>query len=344
MPDSPPPAERALIYPGISPRALEHPADRAATAALGSIPLLDKVIKKLAELRYERALSQRLLGSAVRLGPTQVPAVWSSFISCLDSLDVPSRPPLYVIQRPESNALTFGSSRPVVMVQSGLVSHLDPESLKAVLAHEVGHVLSEHAYYMSVVMILQRLARAPLSVVGELPVRALLLVMLEWFRAAELSGDRASALVVGDPRITCRALMHLAGGSLPGMSLDAFIQQATDYAETDDLLSRPSRFLSEVTSTHPFPVRRVRELTRWVMEGDFDRVRSGSYVRRGQEPPPTDELKKAAQHYQERFIEIIESVSGGIQALSRQVTSWLRAQGGRFGRDAETEADGATDL
>ena len=31
----------------ISPRAFQHPADRAATAALGSIPYLDTVVRKL---------------------------------------------------------------------------------------------------------------------------------------------------------------------------------------------------------------------------------------------------------------------------------------------------------
>lgn len=325
------PAPARPSYPQISPKAYEHPADRAATAALASIPVVDKVIKKLSELRYERALTQRLLGNAVRLGPNQVPQVWARYQSCLASLDVASQPPLYVIQAPESNAMTFGSGQPVVMVWSGLVTQLDEDELAAVLAHEAAHVLSDHAYYISVLMILQRLARAPLTAVGELPVRALLLVMLEWFRAAELSCDRASALVLGDPLVTCRSLMRLAGGTLPGMSVDAFIGQASEYANEADLLSRPSRFMSELASTHPFPVRRVNELTRWVQEGDYDRIRAGLYVRRGQEPPPSEELKGAAAHYQKRFIEIIDKVSGGVQALSRQFTDWLRSQGGRFG-------------
>lgn len=338
MPVSPPPVLRAPAYPGISARAFQHPADRAATAALGSIPVIHQVIKKLSEMRLERSVSQRLLGNAVRLGPQQVPQVWTSYLACLEALDVDTRPPLYVIQTPGVNAMTFGSAKPVVTVAAGLATSLDAEALQAVLAHEVGHVLAEHSHYTSVLMILQALASAPLSAVGELPVRALLLVMLEWYRAAELSGDRAAALVMGDPMVPCKALMHLAGGSLPGMSVDAFVAQANEYASSDDLLAKPSRFLSEIGATHPFPVRRVTELTRWVMEGDFDRIRSGSYVRRGQEPPPSEEFKSASAHYQSRFVEIIESVAGGVQSLSRQVTAWLRSQ--RSGRDG---ADGGSE-
>ena len=50
-------------------------SDRAATAALKAIPYLDRVVRKLIELGYERALRQSYLGSAVRLGEHQLPDV-----------------------------------------------------------------------------------------------------------------------------------------------------------------------------------------------------------------------------------------------------------------------------
>ena len=55
----------------ISPKAYEHPADRAATAALNSIPMMDVVVRKLIEYGYERALRQILLAGSVKLGPDQ---------------------------------------------------------------------------------------------------------------------------------------------------------------------------------------------------------------------------------------------------------------------------------
>ena len=50
------PEDQRLI--AISPRAFEHPADRAATAALHAVPMLDNVVRKLIELGYERSLRQ----------------------------------------------------------------------------------------------------------------------------------------------------------------------------------------------------------------------------------------------------------------------------------------------
>ena len=63
------PDDQRLIE--ISPKAYEHPADRAATAALKSIPMLDTVVRKLIEYGYERAFRQMLLANALRVGATE---------------------------------------------------------------------------------------------------------------------------------------------------------------------------------------------------------------------------------------------------------------------------------
>jgi hypothetical protein len=81
---------------GISPRALQHPADRAATAALHQVPYLDQVVKKLIQLRYERALRQAYLGSSVRLGQEQLPHIWVLEREVFNVLDLPEVPDLYL--------------------------------------------------------------------------------------------------------------------------------------------------------------------------------------------------------------------------------------------------------
>ena len=71
----------------ISPKAYEHPADRAATAALQQIPMMDTVVRKLIEFG-ERSIQQQLLAGAVRLGPDQLPEVWASHRAALARLDI----------------------------------------------------------------------------------------------------------------------------------------------------------------------------------------------------------------------------------------------------------------
>src|SRR5271170_6203621 len=109
----------------ISPKAYEHPADRAATASLQSIPYLDRVVRKLIELGYERALRQAALGMSVRLGEDQLPNVWRLHERAYKTFDLEPVPDLYLTQFPFANASTIGAGQPIVVMQSALVKLLN---------------------------------------------------------------------------------------------------------------------------------------------------------------------------------------------------------------------------
>lgn len=323
--------QETFRYEQISPKSYEHPADRAATAALRSVPLMDKVLKRLMDIGHERRLRQVLIGNAVQISEQQVPELWARYVRLASVLDIAPVPELFVTQTPLVNALTVGAKRPMVIMYSSLVRDYSSPEVEAVLAHELGHVLSEHYYYQTALQFLAMLLRAPggtASTIVGIPLRAVYMVLLEWARAAELSCDRASALVVGDPLVTCGMLMRMAGGAIGGMSLEAFLAQASRYAEEEDIFARWSRAWVEASLSHPFAVKRTRELMSWVSEGDYDRIRGGAYVRRGQEPPASAEMESAVAHYRERFVRVLETAAGGVDRVLRRVEDWLRPRPG----------------
>jgi Zn-dependent protease with chaperone function len=331
--------EVARRYEQISSKAYEHPADRAATSALHSVPLLDTVIKRLTDLGHERQVRQMVMGSAIVIGPDQVPAVWESYVHAATVFDIEPLPQLFVINRAEVNAMTIGAKAPIVVLNSSLVGSYAPNEVQTVLAHELGHVLSDHATYTTALILLQQFIAGalPRSLLLGLPVRAMYLALLEWSRAAELSSDRAAALIMDDPLEPCRVLMRLAGGALPGMSLDAFLTQANAYESEDDLFARHSRFWMELNLTHPIAVRRVKELMTWVQSGDFDRIRSGTYARRGQEPPPSSEFNDAVEHYRQRFVHFLDRTGDNVQDVGRKLGDWLRRTTGTAGSDDDED-------
>ena len=114
---------------GISPKAYEHPADRAATAALASVPMLDTVVRKLVEFGYERALRQTVLGDAVRLGDRQLPGTWAQYRRASHVLDMPAEYGVYVgsLGPYGMNALTAGTTEPIVILGGDLVTTLDED-------------------------------------------------------------------------------------------------------------------------------------------------------------------------------------------------------------------------
>ncbi len=323
------PAE-AYRLASISPKAYEHPADRAATAALGSIPMLDLVVRKLIELGYERALRQAYLGSSVRLGPDQLPRIWNAYQRALAALDMPDEYELYMTQWPLANAATIGSGKPIIILNSATVSLLDDRGIEAVLGHELGHILSDHVLYRTTLMILIRLGnsvRLPIPG-GHLPLLAVRYALLEWSRAAELSCDRAAALTTRDPRIVCSVLMTMsAGAAADELNLDAFTKQAMEYTEGGAGLDRLQRMFSDLQLAHGMPVKRVHELMAWVRCGDYDRIVGGEFARRGDAPrPPAAEAADAAAHYSDVFKNIFREAGEQVSNAGQQLSDWLRTK------------------
>jgi Zn-dependent protease with chaperone function len=327
------PDDQRLIE--LSPKAYEHPADRAATAALQSIPMLDTVVRKLIEYGYERALRQMLLANCVRLNDDQLPEVWASHRAALARLDVGQVPELYLGQGPFINASAIGSGRPMVVLNSSTVATLDDLELRTVLGHEAGHILSDHVMYSTALAILLNVGLGPmmrLPFFAGIPLLAVQLALLEWYRAAELSCDRAATLVNRSPMTTCQTLMVLAGGTASRrLSLDAFVAQATEYEDWEPGWDKFSRFRTELMQTHQFPVRRVSEILKWVRSGDYDRIMSGEYRKRNERVDAREEAGAATEFYAERFRGIFREFGEGVgkagdkaAEAADKLAGWLR--------------------
>jgi Zn-dependent protease with chaperone function len=326
--------EAAWQLERISPRAYQHPADRAATAALAKVPYLDQVVRKLISLGYERALRAASLGAAVRLGQDQLPEIWALHRQVFNTLDMDEAPDLYLTQFPLANAYAIGTDRPIVLLNSELVRILDVEGRRVVLAHEAAHIQSDHVLYRTALLILLQIGSgARLPVLAGLPLLAIRMALLEWSRAAELSCDRAAALVTRDPQAVCQALMVLAAGeAAENLNLDAFIAQGMDYEVTGSGLERLTKLMQDLNVTHPMPVRRVRMLLDWVREGDYDRMVRGDYLRRGEEPSAREEADAAGAFYADRVGSAFQSAGSSIADVGQQLGDWLkRTRGGEGG-------------
>src|SRR4051812_37881132 len=326
------PEDQRLIQ--ISPKSYEHPADRAATAALQQIPMMDTVVRKLIEFG-ERSIQQELLAGAVRLGPEQLPEVWASHRAALARLDIDFVPDLYMWQMPFTNAMAIGSKKPMVVLNSGTVSLLDEHEIRTVLGHEAGHILSDHLLYRTALVILLQIGVRPLMRLpffAGLPLLAIQLALLEWYRAAELSCDRAATLVNRSPMTTCQTMMVMAGGTASRkLSLDAFVRQANEYVDWEPGWDKLMRFGRELTQTHPYPVRRVSELMKWVRSGEYDRIINGEYRKRDQKADAREEAGEAADYYADKFRGIFAEAEVGARKVGQsagdaadRLADWLK--------------------
>ena len=295
----------------ISSRNWEHPADRAALAALRKIPVFDQVLRALFGFFGEKPIRLAFQANAVLVGPNQFPQLWELYNEVCDTLDAPERYPLFVAQDPVVNAGAYGMDHPFIILNSGALALLNDRQISYVMGHEVGHVMSDHVLYKTMTELLIRLARMGFPIVG-LAARAVLLGLLEWSRKAELSADRAGLLAIQDPdRVLSGMLKMAGGGSDEETSLAEFIRQAEDYRDSGDLADRIFKVLNVLGESHPFWVLRVSELRAWIESGAYDRILRGEYQRRGEPNPDyAEDLSEAANAYGKGAKEMLDQMAG----------------------------------
>ena len=293
-------ARTRRVLTDISSRVWEHPADRAALAALRKLPMFDQVLRALFGFFGEKPIRLAFQANAVRVGPNQFPRIWDLYCEVCDTLDTPTRYPLFVSQNPVVNAGAYGMKEPFIILNSGSLLLLSDDQVAYVLGHEVGHVMSDHVLYKTMTALLVILAGIGFPIVG-LAARAILVALLEWNRKSELSADRAGLLAVQDPEVVMSSMLKMAGGGTDEeTSLPEFIRQAEDYRVSGDVADQVFKVLNLLGQTHPFWVLRLSELRAWIETGDYDRVLRGDYQRRGDpDPGYGEDLSQAANAYRE---------------------------------------------
>ncbi|AIR98361.1 M48 family metallopeptidase [Streptomyces glaucescens] len=324
------PGRRRRRFPEISSRAWEHPADRSALVALRRLSGFDTVFKALSGLLPERSLRLLFLSDSVRVSDRQFPHLHTMLLDACYILDLEKVPPMYVQQDPQPNAMCVGMDEPIIVVTTGLVELLDEEEMRAVIGHEVGHALSGHAVYRTILLFLTNLAlRVAWIPLGNVAIMAIVTALREWFRKSELSADRAGLLVGQDLRASLRGLMKLAGGNhLHEMNVDAFLEQAEEYEAGGDVRDSVLKILNVLPRSHPFATVRAAELNKWAASRDHQRLMDGHYPKRGEdgETKVSESLRESAAAYasqvrdsKDPLMKLVADLAGGAGDLGDRV-------------------------
>jgi Zn-dependent protease with chaperone function len=320
-------------FPQISAVAWEHTADRAALQALRAVPGVDEVIRKiLALLGGERGIRLLFQGNAVRVGPAQFPRLWHLHTEVCTTFDWPDVPELYVSQTPFFNAGAYGVDTPFIVIHSAALELLDDDELRVLLSHELGHVMSGHALYRTIAAVLAIISLGALPMLASLVVLPVRLAFLEWSRKSELSADRAGLLGAQDIVMAQRLDMKMAGGGrgqgfAGQMNVEAFMQQAHEYAASGEGLDVVYKVLSTLALTHPMHTVRAAELQRWVASGEYDRILRGEYPRRGPETaerPLKDDLTAAGTYYAGEARELATQVADAARRAAERARDAFR--------------------
>ena len=318
------------ILTGIAPVSWEHPADRAALQSLRAVPGFDTAVKKiLAFVGGEQGIRLIFQANAVKVGPNQFPKIHSMMTEVKTTLDWEEDIEVYVSQTPIANAMAVGFDEPFIVLNSGMLTLLDDDEQRVVLGHELGHIMSGHALYHTILYLIILFGFQNLPFLAGLALLPIRLALMEWYRKSELSSDRAGLLASQERDDTLRIFMKFAGGGkLSEMDLEAYMVQAKEYAQGGGPLDTIYKILNTLDLDHPFSSMRAAELQQWIDDGQYDKILvDGEYTHRGseeEERPLTDDLGEAARYYGREAKETVGQVVEAAKKVGQAFTDAIK--------------------
>ncbi len=319
-------------YTGISSEAFRHPLDSQAEQALRSLPGFDLVARKFVEFVYERPQLVYLMGNTIQVGPRQYSTIYQMFRECVRDLDIFPEPALFVSQNPQANSYALGQEHPYIVINTGVLDLLNEAEIRAVLAHELGHIKCGHTILIQMAMWAMNaayaLGRMTLGI-SNFVTPALIFAFFEWRRKAELSADRAALLVVDDLNTVMSSMMKVSGGSIKyanECSLQEFIRQSENYQALDeDALNQVYKFLMYNGAqgemlTHPLPVERLQYLRQWAVSEELQEIKRGNYKR----SPASGAVDVTPETNQKN--EEVENLRQKIEELQREINRIRRSE------------------
>jgi Zn-dependent protease with chaperone function len=180
---------------------------------------------------------------------------------CLRTLE-PGEVELFIARGRERNAYTFGLSSPqIIVVYAPLVEIMDPDELKFVIGHEMGHVALGHSWLNTLV---GGMAGIPQTYGTAIVLTA---AFRWWNRACEYSADRAGLLACHNPARAISALVKLVAGDIDSPTE---MKRALQLIEAED--DSWGNVLSEALSTHPMIVKRINQIRSYAASSAYQRL------------------------------------------------------------------------
>jgi Zn-dependent protease with chaperone function len=199
---------------------------------------------------------------------------------------------VFLDTQPYLNASALGQHKPIMLVHSALVDQCSEKQIRAVIAHELGHIRCKQTFYRTVANGFAPVAALASSLPGgSLVALALQWHLFDWFRKSELSADRFALLVTGDLEAVQGVIIQLAGGSScmrDELSTDEFRAQAEEFKDISEarqknrsMMDKIEYYVTELMlnpdmSTHPLPAVRFVELEDWAQSTQYNLLCQGS--------------------------------------------------------------------
>lgn len=266
-----------MSMPYIDASYYQHDLDRQALAELQSNPGFVALSKAFKQVFDERAhfIASKL--THVEITPHQLSEYYEMVPPICEKLGI-EIPALFLANSSEIKAYAMNGTMPMIVMNSGVLLNCSEDTIRAMFAHECGHIASGHVVYQTLGKLIADGTSAVLFGPGDHASVALKAAYLKWNRASELTADRAAAIAIGDSSVIGNMCLELAGSWECFDSQvfgDLFMQQSSEYARIVEDNSNSDIFeiiLHSLEGTPSFNAYRAFEIKRWGATDDFENI------------------------------------------------------------------------
>ncbi|MEL6345092.1 MAG: M48 family metallopeptidase [Myxococcota bacterium] len=259
------------------------------------------------------------------------PRVLGLYREVLTTFDVNDPWPLYVVPMGGVNAGAVGMANPFMVISLESLQHLEDDSLRVIIAHEVGHILSGHVLYKTMLRLLMSVGFIAVPAAGSLPVLlGAMVTFIEWERKSEFSADRASALAMGGAGPVRHVLEYVEQGRESGLQQQVDRIRLNLSPESRQRVKAGLDALERVVSLHPPIDKRIAAVESWSHSDAFNDILCGDYPRRGETAPLFTNLPPVGE-WQARAATGAKNLSDAGERLSAAAggaVMWLRNRAG----------------
>jgi len=245
-----------------------YPEDKEALDNLKETEPLSSIINLVVDFIQQPMMKAKLLAGGTWVNQRNNQRLHDLVKACAKVLALDYLPEICILESPKMNAFTIGRrDKPMIVLFSTLVEHSSDGELAAVIGHEMGHVKNEHQPYHTLAYLISR----GITMLGSLSILSLPidLMLRSWYRYSEITADRASLIVTGNPDLVGRVQVKLALGirDLPeDISIGEILEEQRKLEDT-----AVSQF-AQLWTLHPFTAKRIQQLEEYAKTKEYAKI------------------------------------------------------------------------
>lgn len=246
----------------IDPAVYQHPADKAASAAVKKSEAFQKVLGYISKFGIEKQMHGLYRACYAQVTPSVSPEIHEMLREAQEMFDVPVVPDVFLVRTYQMQVLLSGIQQPVLTLSTEMLRQMDGTMLWGLMASEMGGIKAGFGE----IKLIEWLCNTARFLLPAGVADSLNILLKNWHRYAQYTFDRTTLIATGDFN---KCVNFILLGEAPAGVLEKidfldpnnpYMQQSRSFLEETNLVANAVRGTNAILSGEAFYASRYMEL------------------------------------------------------------------------------------